>query len=155
MKKVISVTINKIIDDTADLSDYGHYVNEPQKGDCFRHNALRNEYKYFRPANPEYRWEDFRRCEAYNNQEWYMTGIQAVAEIATSEDGNTWFSQTIHSPGQWGIESDSSQEYKDTIKDDELIELKSILIELGFGFPNGALPIDIALMFDNAEWIEA
>lgn len=71
--------------------------------------------------------DDARRLEDHGNG-WNMIGIRAVAEIRMS-DGTT---QTIHSGGLWGIESDSDASYFNEIETEQLGELASNLQELGF-----------------------
>jgi len=154
MKKVECVYLKKIVDKYVDTSYLGEYTNKAEQGNCCRRNAKSGEYKYFHPANPETRWQDFRRMEALNNGEWCYMEVCAIANVAISADGCTWTTQHIeHSVS--GIESDSSKEYFQEVAQEELQELKRTLIELGFGLEDSdALPPDIVSMFNNVEWRE-
>ena len=67
-----------------------------------------------------------RKAEYYN-QGFYHVGIYAVAEVSVN---GIW--QKLKSSGLWGIESDSDEEYFDSVRSQEIGELMSILIELGF-----------------------
>lgn len=147
-KRIASVTIKKQVDEYPDTSFLGTYTDKPQKGDCFRHNAGRDEYKYFRPANPEYRWEDFKRMEGLNNGDWCYLGITVYAEIQVKINKDNWLADSIGSGGLWGIESDSKQSFFEEVAKYEMATLRIALKELGFS--NKA--IDRA--FENAEWSE-
>lgn len=118
----------------------------------------RHEYRYFNPSfnyvdkagnalpenTPEqvreYVRQDYKRMETLNSGWWYFIGIRAEAEIGI--EGNEpsrryhfegWTFQTITSGGLWGIESDSNQEYFDSVEKEELADLKTQLLALGFG----------------------
>lgn len=103
--------------------------------DCPHSNR---KYNYFLPyAGGEkegtedyqkYGKQDFARMESLNNGDWNFIGIIAKAEIVT-ESG---IMQTIRSGGLWGIESDSG-DYLDEVGKEELVNLRSELMALGFG----------------------
>ena len=60
-----------MFDDCPDLSYLGKYSNEYERGAINRKavgDMGRNEYQYFIPANEHYRFEDYKRYEAYNNR---------------------------------------------------------------------------------------
>lgn len=79
-----------------------------------------------------YGLQDYKRMESYNQQNWYMTGIKAVAKIQTSEDGENWLCNEVKSGGLWGIESDCGEEYKKEVADGQLVELRNALKAFGF-----------------------
>ncbi len=58
----------------------------------------------------KYKAQNAERLAAYNRGEWHMIGIRAVA-IVWVERVNYRTSYEITSPGIWGIESDSGEEY--------------------------------------------
>jgi hypothetical protein len=72
-------------------------------------------------------WEDCLR--QYRANLFSYIGIRAVAKIQL---GIGIPIQRITSSGLWGIESDSSAEYLDSVKDEELAELRRVLREIGF-----------------------
>ena len=144
------ITIEKIsfkseVDTYPDLSWLGEYGKQPRKWAVDRkyhggYNPNR-EYRYFYPAWPPtddmarekkvQQWKDcmrnFDRVEAYNQGQWCMLTVNAVAEIVVN--GTI---QNIHSGYLGGIESDSDQDYMETIAAEQLDELRVQLKELGF-----------------------
>lgn len=123
-------TIDKIIvkvetDIDADFSDYlGEYastlgpddrtIDREERGDMGR-----GEHRYFVAAmsgeqtgNADSVEQDYQRAEAYNRGEWCMVGVYAVANIRIHTPQGGYSSiQTIRTPGLWGIESDSTDDY--------------------------------------------
>lgn len=85
---------------------------------------------------------DYERMEGINNQNWYYMGISAEAEIAIPVQHNkgcvpgheSYYSMTQHitSGGLWGVESDSDASYIKEIEQEQLSELKTQLLALGF-----------------------
>ena len=132
MKNISKIEIRHLLDETPDLSFLGQYADQWQEGAIERENAGSREYKYFIPANNECAQQDYERMEAYNDEHWNMMGIRAQAEIHTSTNGTDWLINRISSGGLWGIESDSDKSYLATIARDEMSELKTTLLELGF-----------------------
>ncbi len=95
-----------------------------------------HEYRYFNAAlsaeetgNPESVEQDYRRMETLNRGDWCFIGIYAVAEVQLQTRGTI---QTIRSPGLWGIESDSGDDYFDEVGKEELASLVSELQAAGF-----------------------
>jgi hypothetical protein len=70
--------------------------------------------------------------ESYERQNWYMTGIKAVAKIQTSSDGKDWLCNEVSSGGLWGVESDCGADYKKEVADGQLAELRNALKAFGF-----------------------
>ena len=110
--------------------------------DCNKHFSGR-EYRYFNSAsvdshntpeeNRKYARQDYERSEQLNAGNWYYIGIRA--EAAVSVDGNNpqgGVTQTITSGGLWGIESDSGRDYLESVEKEELADLKTQLLALGF-----------------------
>jgi hypothetical protein len=124
---------------------------EERDCDCGGHNYNSREYRYFNPSfnyvgkdgtlheTPEnirkYTRQDYDRMESLNNGHWCYIGIRAEAEIAVpggrGPDGCATI-QRISSGGLWGIESDSDKSYFADVQKEELSELKSQLLALGF-----------------------
>lgn len=106
--------------------------------------------RYDKPADgltPEdvrkYVRQDYERMERLNAGDWCYIGIRAEAEIVAvygskstlSEHVTTGGSgpiQHITSGGLWGIESDSDKSYFAEVQTDELADLKTQLLALGF-----------------------
>lgn len=85
------------------------------------------------------------RKEQYHNDVFSLMGIKVETEILTSLDnGKNWLINHISSGGLWGIESDSGEEYLKNVTIEELSELRTTLV--GMGFPETA----IKRSFDNA-----
>jgi hypothetical protein len=113
----------------------------------FAEDWQRNEYRYFNPSfnyvtasgEPQdlseedvikYTRQDYERMEAYNGQQWWYLGIRAEAKIGIGDSYLT--TQTITSGGLWGIESDSSPCDFAEVSGEELADLKTQLLALGF-----------------------
>lgn len=96
------------------------------------------EFRFFIPPHENYKdctneeirkycKQDFERMEALNRGNWYFIGVIAKAEIQTA--GTT---QILRSGGLWGVESDAGEHIKE-IEEEQLNELRPILLSLGFG----------------------
>ena len=115
--------MERIVDESPDLSNLGEYSNEAKSPAAIdreeRGDMGRNEFRYFNPAmtgeetgNPESPEQDYKRAEAYNLGEWWMIGIRASVTIQIpSRQGGWWTMHKISSPGLWGVESDSGEDY--------------------------------------------
>jgi len=121
---------------------------EKHAGDCDCHGGDlgRNEYRYFNPSfnyvrkdgKPadgltadevrKYVRQDYDRMESLNAGDWCYIGIRAEAKVQVTGDTV----QRISSGGLWGIESDSDRSYFDEVQKDELANLKTELLALGF-----------------------
>ena len=78
----------------------------------------------------DYREQDQARLDAFHAGEWNMLGVRAVAHVQIVRDGHgTMFS--IESPGVWGVESDSGDEYLNSLYEEEKAELMANLKTLG------------------------
>ena len=66
--------------------------------------------------------------ESFNRGDWCFVGLRAEAEVQTGSD----VVQRITSGGLWGIESDSGREHLEETQREELAQLKTELIGLGF-----------------------
>jgi hypothetical protein len=82
-----------------------------------------------------------RRRLAYDAGDWWLIGVRLEAEI-TLEGGGLLF---LNSPGLWGVESDSSQEYLLDIVRDEVAPLRQDLAQLGFTAEEIDTAVDAAL----------
>lgn len=94
------------------------------------------EQTYEDPSIPpeeaeKYRQQDKARMETYG-QDWDMVGVRAVANLQFSGG----ILQSIESPGLWGIESDSGDEYFREVADDELDSLRTMLQSMNADMSN-------------------
>jgi hypothetical protein len=138
MKKINKITIKHIPDYDADLSWIGTFSNEAGEF-AIEHKGDRNSCKYFNPQKGacediKQARRDYKTIMKYDSGELYCIGIKAEAEIATSEDGNTWNINRVSSAGLWGIEQGYKGDKKDNIQveDEQIDELHAILEALGF-----------------------
>lgn len=128
-KRIESVKIRNMIDDSPDTSWIGEYsdhwaenaIDRKERGDMGS-----REFRYFHPAT-EYGEQDYQRMESFNSGQWFFIGIRAEAEVVVN--GTI---QRITSPGLWGIESDSGRDYFAEVAQEELAQLRDILAEMGF-----------------------
>ena len=131
----------RVHDESPDLSYLGEYSNKPATVHIDREETGdrgRNELRYFNAGcgDPNYIADDYKRFEDYNAGGWYMIGIRATVtlHIPTSLGGT--IEQTIHSPGLWGIESDSDQSHIDEVYADECDQLAEMLTAMGITVTN-------------------
>lgn len=131
------------LDDAYNL--LGQLSEEVTECDCGERGDMeRNQYRYFNPyvpaaSNTEQNKRDcarsqYERMESLNRGNWCYIGIRAEAEVALTpvhplDPGQT---QTIHSGGLWGIESDSDSDYLESVEKEELSDLRGQLKALGF-----------------------
>jgi hypothetical protein len=123
--------------------------------DCHGGDMGRNEFRYFNPSfnyvtkdgKPsdgltaedvrKYTRQDYERMESLNAGDWCFMGIRAeaevIADVKTTGPGK-WYgtTQRISSGGLWGIESDADRSHLESVQQDELSNLKSELLALGF-----------------------
>jgi hypothetical protein len=74
-----------------------------------------------------------RRLRAYNKGEWWLIGLQAVAEVEIMDNrrGVVFETKQVRSGGLWGIESDSGEDYLDEVAREEIDQLTDELATLG------------------------
>lgn len=72
---------------------------------------------------------DYDRMESLNNQQWCYLGIRADAEVCLADSGAV---QRITSGGVWGYESDMAPTDFEEAESEQLAELKTQLLALGF-----------------------
>lgn len=70
------------------------------------------------------------RLDSFRQGCWHMVGIQASANILIPL-GCHFVTQTVTSPGLWGIESDSGEEYLDQVFAEECANLAAMLAAIG------------------------
>ena len=143
-KRILSVTIKRMIDESPDTSFLGEYSNSPDTEYAIDRQKLgdqaRNEFRYFNGPVENYKGEtpenirkyirqDYDRMESLNRGNWQFIGIQAEATYVVGFTGDL---QTVTSGGLWGIESDSGKEYLESVQREELDSLKNDLIAVGF-----------------------
>lgn len=126
-----------------DLSFIGEYSNQPgdkahtvdreKRGDMNLH-----EYRYFIAAmsgaetgNRLSVWQDYKRYEAYNNGDWCMMYIRAKVTLEIPMGNGHTITQEIESPGLFGIESDSDDDYFAEVFKDECAVLEEMLKAMG------------------------
>lgn len=73
--------------------------------------------------------EEFEdRREAYARGDFAYVGVRACAEIRFETERGGWISGPIvKSPGLWGVESDSGEDYIRSVAEDEAGELADML----------------------------
>lgn len=76
--------------------------------------------------------QNYARIMKYDSGELTDYGISAEAEIKTSCFANSWLINRIHSGGLWGINSDCSIADFEEVENEQVDDLKNVLLELGF-----------------------
>lgn len=117
MKKIMKIWTVEVIDTDADLA----WLTDPGR------------YEGVSPEDrAEYETQDKARLAAYNLGRWWFVGIKACAMIVMFCNSANWLTNEVSSGGLWGIESDSGDDYKKEIAQEELYSLCDALQELGF-----------------------
>jgi hypothetical protein len=82
--------------------------------------------------DPDYRDQDEARLNAWRNDEWHFVGIRARATIRIPYGINSdcWITSEVLSPGLWGIESDSGDQYFEEVYREERAILIALLASL-------------------------
>lgn len=130
MQKIITkAIIEQEREEYPDLSNYGHFSDDPGNDFCVHHSNAPGKYHYFIAENVEtmeQAEENYKRVTMYNDGDLYM--IDIVAKATINVNGTL---QTIVSSGFCGIESDSPESIKE-VENEQLNELRDVLICLGF-----------------------
>lgn len=80
--------------------------------------------------DPDYQEQDQERLDSWLADDWHFVGIQAVAHVLIVRHGAGTI-YTLKSPGLWGIESDSGEEYFTEVYGDEKSTLLADLQAMG------------------------
>jgi hypothetical protein len=139
-KKIEKIVIRHMYDETPDLDWLGTFNSEAKHPFAINHRERsgdRNSYEFFNPQEgacetQEQAEADYKRMMEFERGNVYCLGIRAEAFIQTSGNGQIWLCNTVSSSGLWGIESDSEKSYFEEIANEEIAELKNLLIALGF-----------------------
>ena len=106
-------------------ANWAHVPNEQIAGAIKTHG---NRKQAIRALDLKYIEED--RQEALNRGEWGCIGIRAAVELPIPY-GKDRILTRIESPGLWGIESDSGEDYLESVFHEESNILAGMLAELG------------------------
>jgi hypothetical protein len=99
------------------------------RGELRYFNGPVENYKGIEPAEiHKYIRQDYDRMESLNRGDWCFIGLRAEAEVQTGSD----VVQRITSGGLWGIESDSDKDHLESTAREELAQLTTELVGLGF-----------------------
>jgi hypothetical protein len=79
--------------------------------------------------DPEYKEQDQARYEAWLRDEWHFIGIQARAHVLVVANRVGTMLELV-SPGLWGIESDSGEDYLAEVFSEECESLKSAIARM-------------------------
>jgi len=123
--EVEKVEIRSELDEFPLLDHLGEFSDTPEEGAIEHHNGP-GAFKYFNPANPEYAQEDYKRMRSFG-VEWDMRRVFARVHLVVH--GTTQFLDT---PGLFGVESDSREDYIfGEVGREEYLTLVEILADLG------------------------
>ena len=108
-------------------ANWAHVPNERIAAAIKTHG---NRKQAIRALDLQYIEEDYQRHEALNRGEWDYIGVRAAVELPIPF-GKDRILTRIESPGLWGIESDSGEDYLDSVFQEESAILADMLAELG------------------------
>ncbi len=136
-----------VSDADPDLSYLGEYSDTPAAvhiDRAERGDMNRREYRYFNAGagDPDYIESDYARYERYNAGGWHMIAVRAAVDLDIPCKAGGTISQTIVSPGVWGIESDSAEGYVDDVFADECQQLSEMLEAMGLTVVDDSGPSD-------------
>lgn len=82
--------------------------------------------------DPDYRAEDEARLTAWRRDEWHFVGIRAraIIKIPYGTNPQCWITSELLSPGLWGIESDSGDEYFQQVYQEECQIIMTMLTSM-------------------------
>jgi hypothetical protein len=80
-------------------------------------NEVIAKYGSLRRADIAYAYRDLKRLQDFNADTWWCIGIIVTAKIEVSEDEKNWAHEEVNA-SLWGIESDATEEHKQTIIED-------------------------------------
>ncbi len=129
MKQINFITVERLEDNDTYLGYLGEFASEPGEF-AIAHNGGINEHPWFNADNVEdmeQAQQNYDRIMQFERGEVQHVGIQAKAELQVNG-----VLTTIESSGLWGIESDSDDSYIIGIEQEQVDELKEMLLELGF-----------------------
>lgn len=121
----------KEMDEYPDLSYLGEFSDTPEENaiDHRARSGERNALRYFNPAT-EYGELDYERMMAYKMGHWYMVHVAAKVTVKIPF-GDGYILHTVESPGLWGVESDSDDDYVHEIFKEESRTLEQMLTKMG------------------------
>jgi hypothetical protein len=126
------------------------FAEQATECDCGGIALERHSYEYFNPCWENYKGEsdadirkycrqDYDRMESLNAGNWCFIGMRAEARVILPQtsyhmsDGSIiYLTQTLSSGGLWGIESDSEPSYIESEEQNQLTELRDVLLSFGF-----------------------
>lgn len=140
MKKINFIRIKREPDINADLSYLGTFDEEAKSPFAIEHEPHNPRVlHWFNPQEgtcetKKHARQAYNRILAYERGEWEMISVRAVAEIQTSDVADARYSivNTIASAGLYGLESDADPADFKEVEREQLAELASILLVLGF-----------------------
>jgi len=137
IKKIMKVKVIADVDIDPDLSWIGTWSNLPKNNFSIEHEPDNpRSYNYFNSTNAdniEQAERDHKRMIGYNDGDWCCIGIRVEAEIGISwDDGHNWLMQDLGTGGLWGCESDAEKYHFDEVKNEQLRELRDVLLAFNF-----------------------
>lgn len=78
-----------------------------------------------------YREQDQARLDAFQSGEWHGVGVRAMATVYIPVGQGSFAIYTLTSPGLWGIESDSGEDYFDEVFAEEKSALIDSMVKIG------------------------
>jgi hypothetical protein len=110
--------------DRPDENDDGFWPSQDPKAAGYVGDVSQDEFERMHD-------EAKARMRAWEAGEWNYVGVQARATIFVPIGGNSFSTYELLSPGLWSIESDSGEEYLNSVFEDEKASLLADLRKIG------------------------
>lgn len=132
--EAVAITVES--DDHPPLDYLGTYQDEPGPDDRTidrrkRGDHRRGTFRYFVSEVADHAEENYERMERFMRGELVSYGVKAEATFSVDDTV-----QSIESPGVWGVESDTGENYANAIASEQLERLAKILDEFGVERPD-------------------
>ena len=130
--KLIEVKVIIEVDECADLSYLGEFSNKAEKAHIDRSERERidnTDYRYFNSGSGDLTFidEEYKRMQQFIDGSVQSLYINAIAVVIYSIGSGCSRLETLQSGGLGGVDSDSTDEYKESIINGELADLKQHL----------------------------
>ena len=130
--RIESIKVKRLDDENPDLSHLESSVLNGKIDSCC---YSQEDYDNDRENTEKYIRQDNERLESYGSS-WWMLGVVAEAQVSYDIGQGNRRLECFTSGGIWGVESDSGEDYFETLEQEELNDLKQHLETFGVDVSN-------------------